>query len=252
MSIERLILIISLILLIGLGGLWWWWQSSTNPNLDEIRQPKITSFEFNNETDQFKVVTDSGSPQADSIDRVSVLAYLKENKEINLGDMIKVENEGIAGVWFLDKPVEPLEIIIITAVIYNEAGLELDRLDWLTRGQSDIYNELWLESPSAEIKLSIGQMAQFENLEIKLIDIPQDSRCAEETNCLISGFVVADLEIFLAGTSVGAIGLRSDEGERQIGNYEISLVEVAPEKTKDQILSISDYELVFNLSRLIN
>ena len=105
-----------------------------------------------------------------------------------------------------------------------------------------------------EISLSIGQSVAItgEDLEIRFVEVSEDSRCPKGVTCVWEGRVVAVVEI-TSGSSPRQLeliqpGLTEEPAEETHQEYQLTFkVEPYPEETKE--LAADDYTLVLIVSR---
>ncbi len=115
---------------------------------------------------------------------------------------------------------------------------------------SDVRSEL-----GKEFSLKVNQSASIdsEGLTIKLLEIPNDSRCPSEVLCVWAGEVMAKLEL-KKGTNEAllqpVLGASADNrSEAEFDGYLIKLVSVDPYPKKAGSIPQSDYSVTLLVSK---
>ncbi len=106
-----------------------------------------------------------------------------------------------------------------------------------------------------EFSLSIGQSVVItgENLEIKFVEVSEDSRCAKDVTCIWEGRVTAVVEISTDGSSqqleLSQPGLTDSLARETYGEYKFTYkVEPYPEKAEVEIAT-DEYRLLLIVNR---
>lgn len=111
-----------------------------------------------------------------------------------------------------------------------------------------------------EFSLSIGQSAsiQGEYLEIKFLEVTEDSRCARDVTCIQAGWVRCSVELVRSNPSYGTApdlmvlnqpGLTSQPAVKPYEDYTITYrVLPYPEKAEDRIRD-GEYRLLLTITR---
>jgi|GEM_PF-6070063 len=234
-------IIVIILLLLGVGILWWWYQNTNPSSTNGDIAPIISDFKVDLTDREF--ISETKNSQ-----KVEVIALTEASEEENIiGQMeLAVSKNGIQK-WTLDVPENPVAADRIIARAYGENDLMAEATLPIV-GSKEIYNSLWLQVPFEEVTLSIGESYDTEGLSIKLIDIPQDDRCPVEVECIQAGAVTADLEVEVEDRTQ-VISIKSGAGERQVGEYYITLVDVKPEAKEGVTISIGDYKLLFYITK---
>ena len=243
MYIGRLIILIMIFLVLVSGGAYFWWYKTTNPALDKVQtevKGEILNINFDSNSKRLEVI---------ALDVDKILVYVngviaEQEVELKLGDMTKVSgNNEIEDLWALNIPAEPMIISKLWANAYDKDGLLLDQKVFPKEGVELLSNLFWPQGDTQDYDLKVGQSFAVPDYDttIKLIDIPQDSRCPLEVKCIQVGATTVDLEVTTGGKTQ-IFSLKSDEGQRSIGDkYSLSIKTVTPDKIEGQTLSIADY-----------
>ncbi|MEI6479833.1 MAG: hypothetical protein WCO21_03370 [bacterium] len=113
----------------------------------------------------------------------------------------------------------------------------------------------WVPNPmldSSNIALSIGETKSVNGIKITLNKIASDSRCPIGVQCIQAGTVVAEVQA-INGTDTQIINVEygaSKSVSDKFNKYNVSLIEVAPNKTADSETNISEYKLTFRINIL--
>ena len=106
-----------------------------------------------------------------------------------------------------------------------------------------------------EFYLSIGQSIVItgEDLEIKFVEVSEDSRCPKDVTCIWEGRVTAVIEILTDGSSqqleLSQPGLTDAPARETYGEYELTYrVEPYPEKAEVEI-AVDEYRLILIVNR---
>ncbi|MDQ5889757.1 MAG: hypothetical protein QG609_250 [Patescibacteria group bacterium] len=254
MYIGRLIIAITIFLLVILIGVSFWWYQTTAPsnssNEDKI-EDAILSLDFK-ATEQLFIAKTSG----DNIAKIVVKAGQNSGatSSVVIGNMDIDSNQPALAdetLWSYKIPAEPISGISNVFIVgLDKNNQEIDIMNWNVSGVVEVSEILWPISASKEYDLAIGEVFNFEELEVKLIDVPQDSRCPINVECVHAGYVTADLEISLSNKTQ-ILSLKSIDGKRRIGDYYINISKVSPDKKDGVTLSISDYLVSFLVSSAI-
>ena len=105
-----------------------------------------------------------------------------------------------------------------------------------------------------EFSLSVNQVAliESENLELKLLEVKNDSRCPSGVQCIWPGQVEIVIHAKTDNQSAELI-LIDQAGDANLASqtfdgYEIKLIEVTPYPQKDQTIEIEDYNATLVVS----
>lgn len=234
--------IVIVLVLIGAG--WWYWdnQNTAEPEMGPTGEAVLSDFTVNG-SDRELVAT------GQNLARVEVWSRsdLADEGEI-LGEMnLRLEEEDLQ-TWTWPLPQSPIDTAEIYAIGYNADNVEVGEVSLPFQGREELYNALWLQIPFEEAALSLGETYTDGDFGLKLLDIAEDNRCPAGVECIQAGRVTADLEVTLDGQTE-AISLSSDEGERQIGEYYVNLINVDPPAEEGVTLSAADYTLTFYITR---
>jgi len=103
--------------------------------------------------------------------------------------------------------------------------------------------------------LKVNQIAEMAsaNVEIKLTNISEDSRCPIGVECIWQGQVSLYLNLVKNNADIGNFILTSRSGDKElmskvIDGYDISVVKVEPYPIKGQKLSLSDYTATLDIT----
>ena len=227
-----------------IAGGWWYYNNQAGVDSPTRGEGETTLETFTvNETDREFVATGS------NLARVEVWSKSElEAEGERLGEMsLRLEEAGVQ-TWTWPIPKYPLATVEIYALGFDDVGQETGPVSLPFQGSEELYNALWLQIPFEEAELSLGETYTSGDFSLKLVDIAEDSRCPEGVECIQAGRVTADLEIGLEGRTE-TISLRSDEGERQIGDYYINLIAIDPLAREGVTLSAADYTLTFYITK---
>jgi uncharacterized Zn finger protein len=105
--------------------------------------------------------------------------------------------------------------------------------------------------------LRVGQevLVAEQQLSVKFVSVPEDSRCPKGVNCIWAGNVRVQLQVTKTGSKPSKIELSLNprdfpDGEAsEQGNYRIKLVGVDPYPVKDQQLTAKDYAVTLSVSK---
>ncbi len=251
MYVGRLIILIMIFLILVSGGGYFWWYKTANPALDEIEtevKGEILNINFDSNSKRLEVT-------AREVNEIVIFGnkiLIEQESEFKLGNMTKVSgNNDKEDLWVLNIPTEPIMISKLWAIAYNKDGLLLDQKVFPSEGAELLSNLFWPQGDAKDYDLKVGQSFAIPDYDttIKLIDIPQDSRCPLTVECIQAGATTVDLEVTTGGKTQ-IFSLKSDEGQRNLGEkYSLSIKTVTPEKMEGQTLSIADYMITFTVSK---
>ncbi|WP_339722601.1 hypothetical protein [uncultured Paraglaciecola sp.] len=108
------------------------------------------------------------------------------------------------------------------------------------------------EAISSVIPLGTIQVAHYQNLELRLIDI-EDSRCATGETCFWAGQIVVTLEVTNeAGEKVAIKLIRKREAEIAYAfGFSLLLLDVAPHPKKGKVIQLSDQTVTLQLEKVM-
>lgn len=162
------------------------------------------------------------------------------------------ELAGRTGLRYQGDGLYPFEIFITSheRYIYVLTGTYLEersaiRNDFLTLMQSVRFIPIAKEAPTTPAEndtviLGIGETKKVGDLSIKLVSIDQDSRCPLGVTCIWVGEVVATFSVMSANTTT-SLTLRGREAVGSVGDYEITMLNVAPAKIESREIKKEDY-----------
>ena len=94
-----------------------------------------------------------------------------------------------------------------------------------------------------------------QKLNVKLLSIPEDSRCPTGVNCIWAGNVRVLLQVTKVGSKPSKVELNLNprdfpDGEAaDCGNYKLKLVRVNPYPVADQQLTAKDYTVTLSITK---
>lgn len=107
--------------------------------------------------------------------------------------------------------------------------------------------------------LKVNQTASIasENIEIKLINVSEDSRCPVGVQCIWQGQVTVNLNLIKNNNTVENFNLTNRSGDENLASklvdgYQIKVVKVEPYPTNLKKLSPSDYNVTLEISKSLN
>lgn len=105
---------------------------------------------------------------------------------------------------------------------------------------------------SSVITLGIEQVTNYQNLELRLVDI-EDSRCATGVTCIWAGQLIVTLEVSNeVGEKTAVKLIRKRESELAYAfEYSILLVDVAPHPKKDKVIQLRDQTVKLQLEKVM-
>ena len=106
-------------------------------------------------------------------------------------------------------------------------------------------------------QLKINQVAfiKSENIKIIFMNVTEDSRCPSDVECIWEGQVTIVINIFKNNQFIGEFNLTSRTGFdelaiKEFDGYSINLIKVEPYPISTQIIELSDYIVIFNVSKI--
>jgi hypothetical protein len=107
----------------------------------------------------------------------------------------------------------------------------------------------WTATLDAPIQLAPGQSAEFaaEKLEVKFVDIAEDSRCPSDVTCLWAGEVIVRLTIRIDGRTQ-ELSIKETQS-RAVDSYAVSVLEVLPARATSQPIAPVDYRVTLKVTR---
>ena len=105
--------------------------------------------------------------------------------------------------------------------------------------------------------LRVGEevLVAEQKLSVKLVSVPEDSRCPTGVNCIWAGNVRVQLQVTKTGSKPAKVELNLNprdfpEGEAtDCGSYRVKLVKVDPYPVIDQQLKAGDYTATLSVSK---
>lgn len=141
----------------------------------------------------------------------------------------------------------------------DEAGVQRISSVNITVQDTPSHSELPLENTinvelDTPFQLQYGQVASIssEELEIKFLNVTQDSRCPTKVQCIRAGEVTIELEVLKDNSAIGNLCLTSEgesEDVRDFNGYSIKLVKVDPYPTTTQPIKTSNYVATLIVSK---
>ncbi len=241
------IILLFLVVVVALGAIYWlvvkdWLVVDRIPDT----KPVLLDFSFNEGTREF--VAEGQDLSVVEIKAIPTGTNVEEKDHQLLGEMTIAE-EVEKQTWVMLVPKSPLSVTEIYAVAYDEQGNKVGKMAWGITGATDIYDAIWKQVPFEEVVLQIGQSKNVGSLGLKLIDVPEDSRCPVDVTCIQAGRITADLEININGR-LSLISLKSDEGDRRVGNdYFLNITKVEPQGTEGRVIESGDYEITISVTK---
>lgn len=101
-------------------------------------------------------------------------------------------------------------------------------------------------SPDADgrLVLGVGETGRVDELELTFNEMVADYRCPANVQCIEAGAVVAGVTTRIPGEG-RTFNMPSDEVPQEIGEYRISIEEVAPPMQSEAMLDPLAYEVTF-------
>jgi hypothetical protein len=167
---------------------------------------------------------------------------ITEESFTKIGEMaFRGKNERNLEVWILPTPPDPILATEIFARAYRD-GSQIGQISLAERGATELYNVLWGKISTTKMQLRVGETKAFEDLEITLVRVANDSRCPVDAVCVQVGSARAEI------TRQAAL-LSSDTVPYQFKNYYITLEHVAPEPHSAVTIAQGEYLLTFALTK---
>ena len=98
----------------------------------------------------------------------------------------------------------------------------------------------------SDFTLRDGQLLSVEEsgVHIRLLGVPEDSRCAQDVQCVWSGNAVVELEV-RAGSAIDTLALNTHVGLKEaiVGEYLIRLIGLAPTPISTRPIEQSEYRV---------
>jgi hypothetical protein len=105
----------------------------------------------------------------------------------------------------------------------------------------------------SDFTLRDGQMLSVEEsgVRIRLLGVPEDSRCAQDVQCVWSGNAVVELEVRAPGVT-DTLALNTHVGARDgiVGEYMISLIGLAPAPLTTRRIEQAEYRATLRVTRV--
>lgn len=149
-------------------------------------------------------------------------------------------------LWLIPIPREPLLLTEIFAKGFDEKGNLVGKVSLPISGASDIYRELWLESPQQSLFLKVGEASTLGELTVKVIKVVSDSRCPTDVVCIQAGNVVVELELTKASKK-GTLTVATDEDGKPFEGYFVQILDVLPEPKSTVKIAEKDYIITISV-----
>lgn len=109
-----------------------------------------------------------------------------------------------------------------------------------------------------EFQLKVDQKAviKSENIEIKFLDVVEDSRCPSDVVCIWAGQTTVAVSVLKSGKNLGnfnlTIGTSENLNAKTFNGYSIKLIKLEPYPKSTQKIALSDYAatLIVNKSNI--
>lgn len=102
-----------------------------------------------------------------------------------------------------------------------------------------------------DIKMNMEATIPGKNLSLKVVDVLEDSRCAEFAMCVWEGQIKLEIEITDNQiTTTKEIIYRSGKNlPLEFGDYVFSLTQVTPDNQIDEVIELNDYTFTFFIEK---
>jgi len=107
--------------------------------------------------------------------------------------------------------------------------------------------------PNVEFEVAFEESANLkgEKLEFRVIEVLEDSRCPIDVYCALPGTVLLKLEFTLKNETLEKeIYLYYNDPPVIVGNHQINLSKVTPERELDKEISLEDYTFTFLINEI--
>ena len=117
-----------------------------------------------------------------------------------------------------------------------------------------------VKPPRIVTKLQFGQSYQLEDLELKFVEVLQDSRCPKNVNCVWAGEVVISIDVFENGNKINQKKLSISAKsyiQNLLGNLfkseglTVSVFNVLPYPVSGKKTKLEDYYIQLDIRKVI-
>jgi len=159
---------------------------------------------------------------------------------------------GSEKIHCLNKTYRMNKIVIISIITFIFAIV--GTMAWYIINKDDVGME-----KKNSMTLKIGERKEFAEIAITLIKILDDSRCPTNLSCVWNGELAVEIMFESENNSKNVNlttdpsgGLHSANHDCIIGNYNIKIVNVDPQKMADKKIKESDYRVAFSFEKQLN
>lgn len=149
-----------------------------------------------------------------------------------------------------------LGIIVLIGVVWffmrddtaTRVDEEVDAPVVLEDDSDTLGDEVVLPDTDGYLVLGVGETGRVDDLTLTFNEMVADYRCPVEVQCIEGGAVVAGVTTRMPGEG-RTFNMPSDEVPQEIGDYRISIVDVAPPLQSEAMLDPLAYEVTFLVER---
>lgn len=165
------------------------------------------------------------------------------------GDMVRGGMEEGLEKWTLGIPKEPFLATRLYIVATSTSG-RVQENSFTQTGATEIYDALWMASPSKEQMLSPGESMSYDDLKLTFDRVESDNRCPAGTRCIREGELFVVVSVTSANTAgTEAIKLDSSKEGVPYDGYFISITSIAPPAPTVDQSDYTKYEVTFKIEK---
>lgn len=141
-------------------------------------------------------------------------------------------------------------LFVISSAIYV-SGIISTKNAPLPQAESSTKNPKQLPelNGSATVTIGMGGEKKFKGISVQLLSIEQDSRCPIDVQCIWAGEVAMTF-LVVSLPDEKAVSVKTDGTPVKVGNYQLTLLDVAPAKTSAEIAK-KDYQATIKLEKIL-
>lgn len=141
--------------------------------------------------------------------------------------------------------------LFLTCIIFSVLFLSCSNLNDSNENPNDLY-PLEKVGDSTNVILFYGQTRIVaENLAVKFVDVPHDSRCPIDVQCFWAGDAEVELQVKTEATSrIISLHTTLDPRCEIVGNYSFELQRVYPPPISTTIISENDYYITLKVKMI--
>lgn len=131
-------------------------------------------------------------------------------------------------------------------ILESYVGQNIKVFGSFTEGASFLIDRLEPAGDATRGEVSVGKTIFINGVRVTLNNITQDNRCPKDVQCIIAGWVTANVTL-KSNTDEETIDIKSDASPYAFDSFHVSIERVAPRKISTITIKPEDYLLTFRV-----